>query len=156
MCRLFLILGKKKKKKSHKKEKPAVRAKRPPTHPSSYVKVWICYWLSNSFLLGPLCRPSVQQIFPGMDSMATQKELIVGVRTSNTHQWHQQNKKVNIMDPNPSNSYKTKKTFTGFYTEVNSKKVIIMRSSFNLSVQLRNRSFRINFRFSMRMTTSQK
>ena len=31
----------------------------------------------------------------------------------------QKNKKVNIIDSNPNNSYKTKKNFTGFYTEVN-------------------------------------
>ena len=29
------------------------------------------------------------------------------------------NKEVNITDPNPYNSYKTKKKFTGSYTEVN-------------------------------------
>ena len=28
-------------------------------------------------------------------------------------------KEVSIIDPNPNNSYKTKKNFTGFYTEVN-------------------------------------
>ena len=28
-------------------------------------------------------------------------------------------KEVNIIDPNPNNSYKTKKNFTGSYTEVN-------------------------------------
>ena len=32
---------------------------------------------------------------------------------------NKQNKEVNIIDPNPNNSYKTKKNFTGFYTEVN-------------------------------------
>ena len=31
----------------------------------------------------------------------------------------QKNKEVNIIDPNPNNSYKTKKNFTGSYTEVN-------------------------------------
>ena len=30
-----------------------------------------------------------------------------------------QNKEVNIIDPNPNDSYKTKKKFTGSYTEVN-------------------------------------
>ena len=30
-----------------------------------------------------------------------------------------ENKEVNIIDPNPNNSYKTKKKFTGSYTEVN-------------------------------------
>ena len=47
--------------------------------------------------------------------------LILGVKTCDTHQWRKKKeyKKVNITDPNPNNSYKTKKNFTGFYTEVN-------------------------------------
>ena len=31
---------------------------------------------------------------------------------------NKENKEVNIIDPNANNSYKTKKNFTGFYTEV--------------------------------------
>ena len=34
---------------------------------------------------------------------------------------NQENKEANILDPNPNNSYKTKKKFTGSYTEVNPK-----------------------------------
>ena len=49
--------------------------------------------------------------------------LILCVRTCNTHQWHntqlyKENKEVNIIDPNPNNSYKTKENFMGFYTKV--------------------------------------
>ena len=32
---------------------------------------------------------------------------------------NKENKEVGIIDPNPNSSYKTKKNFTGFYTEVN-------------------------------------
>ena len=32
---------------------------------------------------------------------------------------NKENKEVNIIDPNPNNSYKTKKKFAGSYTEVN-------------------------------------
>ena len=35
--------------------------------------------------------------------------------------YNKENKEVNIIDPNPNNSYKTKKKFTGSYTEVNPK-----------------------------------
>ena len=47
--------------------------------------------------------------------------LCLGVRTCETHQWrkNKENKEVNTIDPNPNNSYKTKKKFTGSYTEGN-------------------------------------
>ena len=47
--------------------------------------------------------------------------ICLGVRTCETQQWAQnkENKEVNIIDPNPNNSYKTKKKFAGSYTEVN-------------------------------------
>jgi len=46
--------------------------------------------------------------------------LILVVRTCNTHSdVKQKNKEVKITDPNPNNSYKTKKNFTGSYSEVN-------------------------------------
>ena len=35
--------------------------------------------------------------------------------------WNKENEEVNIIDPNPNNSSKTKKNFTGSYAEVNPK-----------------------------------
>lgn len=35
---------------------------------------------------------------------------------------NRENKEVKIIDPNPNNSYRTKKNFTAFYAEVNPSK----------------------------------
>ena len=47
---------------------------------------------------------------------------ILGVRTCNTYQWRKTTntkKSTQYWHPNPNNNYKTKKNFTGSYTEVN-------------------------------------
>ena len=40
----------------------------------------------------------------------------------------QRNKEVNIIDPNPNNSYKTKKKFIGSYTEVDPDSTLTLHS----------------------------
>ena len=49
--------------------------------------------------------------------------LVLGVRTCETHQWRKTFRKQRSQhnSPNPNNSYKTNKNFTGSYTEVNPK-----------------------------------
>ena len=55
---------------------------------------------------------------------------ILGVKpiTLTSDVLNKENKEVNIIDPNSNNSYKTKKTFTGFHTEVNSVFLITSRA----------------------------
>ena len=52
-------------------------------------------------------------------AVAVKFRLILSVKTCDN-----ENKEVNIIDPNPNNNYETKKNFTGFYTEVNPKFII--------------------------------
>ena len=62
--------------------------------------------------------------------------LILGVKARDTHQKERKQGSQHNR-PNPNNSYKTKKNFTGFYTEVNPSFWSVLESSgnkFRLSV----------------------
>ena len=48
----------------------------------------------------------------------------------------QRNKEVNIIDPNPNNSYKTKKKFIGSYTEVDPDSTLTLHSQARLNDQM--------------------
>ena len=55
------------------------------------------------------------------------KGLYLGVRTCETSDVKQRNQRSQHNSPNPNNSYKTKKKFTGSYTEVNPKKASLCK-----------------------------